>query len=669
MNDPQKKIVQLRKLLKKHNDLYYKNGISEISDFEYDKLLKELESLESLAGNNSLFTGNEMADSPTVSVGSDLTEGFKKRKHFKRMLSISNSYNTQDLTDFDRKVKKSLETKEDVEYCIEYKIDGLAVSLVYRSGKLDYALTRGDGETGDDITENILTVKDVPLNISQDKDFEVRGEIYISKNDFYEINRLREENGLELLANPRNAAAGSVKLLDSKEAAKRPLKLISYYYDGDGSTLKQSENLDLLKNTGFPTADYYEICRNVEEVIEVCIKKEEKKNDLDFEIDGLVIKVNDMKLREKIGETSKSPKWAIAYKFKPDRADTVLKDIIFQVGRTGAITPVAVLDPVKLSGTIVKRATLHNFDEIKNRDIRIGDIVAIEKAGEIIPQVVSVDKEKRNSGSTEFKMIENCPVCSEKLVKHKDEVAYRCVNASCPAQLERQIVHFAGKGAMDIEGMGPKMVANLLSSGLIKSIPDIYCLESYQLSTIDRMGERSSEKLVASIDKSRSKSLENLIFGLGIRHVGKEASISLASRFKNLNDIMSADRDALTKIEDIGEIMAESITVYFSNPKNIEMISKLQQYGLNTTYSNENSNINEFFEGRTFVITGSFGLYSREDIRDIIVMNNGKVSSSVGKNTDYLLCGKNPGSKLDKAFEAGVKIIYENELNTLTGKL
>ena len=669
MNDLKKRIAYLRKLLKKYNDLYYKDGISEISDFEYDKLLKELESLESRVGNNSLFSGNENVDSPTVSVGSDLVEGFKKKKHIKRMLSIFNSYDTQDLTEFDRRIKKSLGTEDEVEYCIEYKIDGLAVSLIYNSGKLDYALTRGDGDTGDDITENFMTIKGVPFDISENKNFEVRGEIYISKNDFKEINRLREELGLELLANPRNAAAGSVKLLDSKEVAKRPLSLISYYYDGDGSAFKQSENLDLLKNTGFPTADYYEICTSITEVIEVCKKQEINKNDLDFEIDGLVIKVNDLNLRKKIGETSKSPKWAIAYKFKPDRADTVLKDIIFQVGRTGAITPVAVLDPVKLSGTVVKRATLHNFDEIKNRDIRVGDIVGIEKAGEIIPQVVSVNIEKRNSGSKEFKMIDKCPVCSEKLYKHEGEVVYRCTNASCPAQLERQIVHFAGKGAMDIEGMGPKMVANLLSSGLIKSIPDIYLIKSEQLSGIDGMGERSTEKLLAAISRSKSKSLENLIFGLGIRHVGKEASISLASKFKTLKDLMSADMNALKEIEDIGDIMAESITAFFSNPKNIEMIDKLQQSGLKTSYMNENSNVSEFFEGKIFVITGSFDEYSREEIRQYIVKNFGKVSSSVGKKTDYLLCGQNPGSKLDKALGFGVKILYEKELNGLIGKL
>ena len=668
MSEIQKRINQLRKLLKKYNDLYYREGISEISDFEYDKLLKELETLEKETGT-SLFAEVELSDSPTISVGSDLTQGFKKRKHSKKMLSISNSYNTQDLAEFDTRIRKSLETEDDVEYCVEYKIDGLAVSLVYRSGKLEHALTRGDGETGDEITENFRTVRDVPFDIDGENDFEIRGEIYISKEDFLEINRLREQQGLELLANPRNAAAGSVKLLDSREAAKRPLRLISYYYDGDDSAAKQSENLDLLKKKGFPTSGYYQVCRNMDEVIRVCGQNEQKKNDHEFEIDGLVIKVNDIGLREKIGETSKSPKWAIAYKFKPDRARTVLEDIIFQVGRTGAVTPVAVLDPVKLSGTVVKRATLHNFDEISKKEIRLGDIVEIEKAGEIIPQVVSVDKEERRPDSVEFKMIDKCPVCSEKLVKHEDEVVFRCVNASCPAQLERQIVHFAGKGAMDIDGLGPKMVRNLLSSGIIKSIPDIYLINSRSLEGIERMGERSSEKLVKAIDKSRSRSLENLIFGLGIRHVGKEASIALASRFKNIEDLISAGQDSLTEIEDIGKIMAESIKAFFSNPKNIEMIKKLEEYGLNTTYRNENTNLNNFINGKTFVIKGSVDSFSREELRGLIVRNNGKASSSVGMKTDFLLCGKNPGSKLDKAVEAGVRIIYEEELKELLGKL
>ncbi|MBU4487224.1 MAG: NAD-dependent DNA ligase LigA [Candidatus Delongbacteria bacterium] len=666
MDEISKKIVSLRKEIRKYNDLYYKEGISAITDFEYDKLLEELETLEEQNAEQSLFKNDGGTEkSLSESIGSDLIEGFKKIRHKKRMLSISNSYNTTDLKDFDNRNKKLLNKTEDIEYCVEYKIDGIAVSLVYEKGKLLYSATRGDGEQGDDITVNFLTIRDIPLEISEKINFEVRGEIYINKSDFRLLNEARYAQGLELLANPRNATAGSVKLLDPTEVKKRPLRLICYYYQGEGSKDTHFDNIELLKKSGFPTANYCKICRNISEVIDECAFWEGKKHSLEYDIDGLVIKVNSLSIQEKLGDTSKSPRWIMAYKFTPDRVETVLKDIQFQVGRTGAVTPVAILEPVQLSGTMVKRATLHNFDDIKNKDLRIGDFVEIEKAGEIIPQVISVNREKRPIGSAEFSMIEFCPACNEKIIKPEDEAIYRCINSSCPAQIERQIGHFASKGAMDIAGLGPQIVKSLLSESLIKEISDLFILKKDELEKIERMGELSSKNLIESISLCKSKSLENLIFGLGIRHIGKEASISLARNFKNIDGLIAAKYNDLAGINDIGDKMANSIITYFSNLKNIRLIEKLKLYGLNTAYKKSDGITIDFFNDKNFVITGSFESFSREKIKDIIVQNFGKVSSAVSKTTDYLLCGSKPGSKHEKAVVLGIKIIYEDEFSTL----
>lgn len=666
MNEVSKKISSLRKKIKKYNDLYYKEGISAISDFEYDQLLKELESLESINGGNDLFqTGSTANTSPSSAVGSDLTEGFRKIRHKKRMLSISNSYNRDDLIEFDNRIKRQLDSSAEIEYCVEYKIDGIAVSLVYENGKITYAATRGDGEQGDDVTVNFLTIKGVPSEISEGRNFEVRGEIFMNKSDFRQLNEAREAQGIELLANPRNATAGSVKLLDNSEVKKRPLRMICYYLDGDIAKEKHSENIQILKEIGFPAISYCKVCVNISEVIEECGYWESRKHTLDYDIDGLVIKVNSINLQQELGDTAKSPRWVMAYKFTPDRAETVLKDIQFQVGRTGAVTPVAVLEPVCLSGTVVKRATLHNFEDLKSKDLRIGDHVILEKAGEIIPQVISVNLDKRTSDSVEFLMINTCPSCGEKLVKAEDEAISRCVNASCPAQIERQIGHFASKPAMDITGMGPQMVKTLISNGLIRDVSDIYRLTQDQLERIDRMGEVSSGNLVESILNSKSKSLENLIFGLGIRQVGKEASVSLARHFKNLDSLASSVYDDLISINDVGEITARSVISFFANPKNLELIAKLRSFGVNTELKGHAETAIDFFKDKTFVITGSFEGFDREKLKDIIIQNRGKVSSSVGKSADYLLCGKDPGSKYEKAAESGIKIIFEKELKEI----
>ncbi|MFA7122456.1 MAG: NAD-dependent DNA ligase LigA [Candidatus Delongbacteria bacterium] len=662
MDDISKKIKALRQKIKKYNDLYYKQGVSAVSDYEYDMLLKELEELENSSGA-SLFDNKQT--SPSQTVGSDLNEGFKKVRHANKMLSISNSYNRDDLIEFDARLKKQLDSKDDIEYCVEYKIDGLAFSAVFGKGKLKYAATRGDGEQGDEITRNFLTIPDMPSEVASDHDFEIRGEIYIGKEDFVELNRQREVNGLDMFANARNAAAGSLKLLDPEEVKKRSLRALCYYYSGGGSYGIHTRNLVLLKSLGFPVSDYYKICGNIEEVVEECRIKEPVKNTHEFEIDGLVIKVNDISLRNKLGETAKSPRWAIAYKFMPDRAETTLKDIVLQVGRTGAVTPVAVLEPVLLSGTTVKRATLHNFDEIREKDIRIGDIVTIEKAGEIIPQVIGVNLEKRPADLEEFDFPEKCPVCSSKLFRSEDEVVFRCINSSCPAQIRRQIEHFASKQAMNISGLGPALVASLTEKGLISDISDLYSLSADSISSMDGMGEVSANNLIASILESKSRSLENLIFGLGIRHAGREASLSLAKHFGDVESLMAAGEEKLTEIPDVGKKTAESLVSYFSLGKNILLIEKLKNSGVCTRYLKSDGSEIEFFRNRIFVITGTFESFSREKLRDIIIKNGGKVSSSVGEKTDYLLCGENPGSKLQKATGLGVSVIYENELKKI----
>ena len=662
MDDISKKIKALRQKIKKYNDLYYKQGVSAVSDYEYDMLLKELEELENSSGA-SLFDNKQT--SPSQTVGSDLNEGFKKVRHANKMLSISNSYNRDDLIEFDARLKKQLDSKDDIEYCVEYKIDGLAFSAVFGKGKLKYAATRGDGEQGDEITRNFLTIPDMPSEVASDHDFEIRGEIYIGKEDFAELNRQREVNGLDMFANARNAAAGSLKLLDPEEVKKRSLRALCYYYSGGGSYGIHTKNLVLLKSLGFPVSDYYKICGNIEEVVEECRIKEPVKNTHEFEIDGLVIKVNDISLRNKLGETAKSPRWAIAYKFMPDRAETTLKDIVLQVGRTGAVTPVAVLEPVLLSGTTVKRATLHNFDEIREKDIRIGDIVTIEKAGEIIPQVIGVNLEKRPADLEEFDFPEKCPVCSSKLFRSEDEVVFRCINSSCPAQIRRQIEHFASKQAMNISGLGPALVASLTEKGLISDISDLYSLSADSISSMDGMGEVSANNLIASILESKSRSLENLIFGLGIRHAGREASLSLAKHFGDVESLMAAGEEKLTEIPDVGKKTAESLVSYFSLGKNILLIEKLKNSGVCTRYLKSDGSEIEFFRNRIFVITGTFESFSRENLRDIIIKNGGKVSSSVGEKTDYLLCGENPGSKLQKATGLGVSVIYENELKKI----
>ena len=663
MKELSKRIQTIRDLLKKYDDAYYAKNISLVTDYEYDKLTKELEGLESFYISNSLFPEDNLDKeiSPTKKVGSDLRKGFKKIKHSKKMLSISNSYNKNDLVEFDERVKKILIRDDEIRYCVEYKIDGVAVSLMYSDNRLENVVTRGDGIIGDDITTNAKTISNLKETTEISFDFELRGEVYITKKDFSEFNKYRSENGLELMANPRNTTSGSLKLLELEEVKKRPLKLMVYYLDGEDGNKYHSEKILFLKKHGFPTPEFHKVCNNINEVIQQCEYWEKNRNDLNYEIDGMVIKVDDTSLYAKLGETSKSPRWVMAYKFIPEKVETILSNIEFQVGRTGAITPVAILEPVEIAGTVVKRATLHNEDEIISRDLRIGDTVILEKAGEIIPKVISSISSKRPMNSKVFEMIKCCPACGEKIFKPEDEAIYRCINSSCPAQIEKRIEHFASKGAMDISGLGMKIVQLLVLNNKISSISDIFSLNESDISTLDRLGDKSADNLLDSIEKSKHRSLENLLFGLGIRYVGKEASMILAKYFKDIDLFIKANIFELENIDGIGSKIAESILLYISNEKNIDLIKKLLGFNLNTRFIESEVKFNEFISDKSFVVTGTLENYSRDEVKKIILDHGGKVVSVPSKNTSYLLVGANPGSKLKKAEKLGVKVITESD--------
>ena len=670
MKELSKKIETLQNLIKKYDDAYYAKSISLITDYEYDNLVKELEELENSLIPNTLFPTENIDTeiSPTQKVGSDLNKSFKKIKHSKKMLSISNSYNKNDLIDFDERVKKILGQDTDVRYSVEYKIDGVAISLIYVNKELKYAITRGNGVIGDDITTNSKTISNLIKETDLDFNFELRGEVYISKQDFLDFNKYRAKNGLELMANPRNTASGSLKLLELEEVKKRPLKLMTYYLDGDDGKKYHSDKISFLREHNFPTPEYLRVCDNIDQAIKECEYWEKNRNSLSYEIDGMVIKVDDTSLYGKLGETSKSPRWVIAYKFVPEKAETILKNIEFQVGRTGAITPVAILEPVEISGTIVQRATLHNEDEIVSRDLRIGDTIILEKAGEIIPKVVSTVKSKRPTGSQEFRMIEYCPVCNEKIFKPEDEAIYRCVNSSCPAQIEKRIEHFASKVAMDISGLGIKIVQLLVLNDIITDISEIYSINKSEINSLEGFGDKSAKKLLDNIKKSKSKSLENLLFGLGIRYVGKEASMILAKYFKDMDIFMKADIIELENIDGIGTKIAESILLFISNKKNIDLIKKLSDFNLNTKFIEGELKFNEYISDKSFVVTGTLEDYSRDEIKKIIFSYGGKVVSTPSKNTSYVLVGKDPGSKFKKAEKIGVKVISESDFKKLIVK-
>ncbi|MDY6788049.1 MAG: NAD-dependent DNA ligase LigA [candidate division WOR-3 bacterium] len=645
------RIEELRKEIRKHDYLYYVKSSPEISDYQYDRLYKELEKLE------NQYPDLVTEDSPTQRVSEKPVEGFKKVRHEPRMYSLDNTYSNEELKRFYDRIER--ETGRNIEYLIEPKIDGVAVSVIYENGSLKQGISRGNGIEGDDITENIKTIKALPLKLRQlnDSPLTVRGEVFFTKERFEEI---KDEYQF---ANARNAASGTIKLLDPKAVAKRELSIRIHTVVSDIADTEQ-EVLEKLDKAGLPVVDKTDTAESIDDIFEIKDNWEEERHSLPYETDGIVLKVNKLDIRGEIGYTSKSPRWAFAYKYKPDSALTELSSVDFQIGRTGVVTPVANLGPVQLSGTTVKRATLHNFDEIERLDIRIGDIVEVEKSGEIIPKITGVNKEARKDRETRpIEKPRECPSCGEKLVTIDDEVALRCINVNCPAQIEGKIQHFISKECMGIDRMGPALIRQLLETGKIKNISDIFKLNKDDLKEMERMGDKSASNVVQSIEESKEVPLSKFINALGIRNVGQYLAGVLAERFKSIEKLEKAGREELLDIEGIGPEVADSIILFFSNDENIHEIENLLSAGVSPVYYSEGK-----LENKKFVITGKLEHFSRSEIKNSIIAHGGRVSGSVSANTDYLLRGSQPGSKLKKAEEHNIEIIDEEEYLKMIGE-
>lgn len=639
-----------------HSDKYYNQDTPEISDFEYDMLMKELIKLEA---ENPEF---KRVDSPSNRVGGMALDKFDQVTHKNPMLSLSNAYSAEDLRDFDRRVRDM--TDGNVEYVVEFKIDGLSVGITYENGEFKSAATRGNGIIGEDISKNAMTIKSVPLKIDDKREIIVRGEVYISKENFEKVNEYQEEHDLQIFANPRNLAAGSLRQLDSKLTAKRPLDIFVFNLENinelDGIDT-HSDSLEYLKKLGFSVSENYKICKSIDEVIEFIEYWTENRGSLKFDIDGMVVKVNNIEQRNEMGFTAKSPRWAIAYKFPAERKKSKILDIEVEVGRTGTITPTAILEPVRLAGTSVSRATLHNEDFIREKDIKLFDHVIVQKAGDIIPQIVEVVKEDRTGDEKDFVMPSVCPECGEPTVRLEGEAAVKCINISCPAQIRRGMIHFVSREAMDIDGMGESIITLFLKEGLIKDVSDIYYLKKEQIVPLERMGEKSADNLIKAIEKSKSNDLWRLINGLGIRFVGVKGAKILASNFSSLDDIMSADVEILQQLEEFGSIMSESVVKFFREEQNLAVIQKLKDAGVNTEAGEDKSEgIPQLFEGMKIVLTGTLPTLKRNQAKEIIELRGGKATSSVSKSTTFVLAGEEAGSKLTKANDLGIKVIYED---------
>lgn len=664
--DAEKRITELRELLNYHSHKYYIEDNPEIQDYEYDKLYHELLDLEEK--NPHLIT----ADSPTQRVGGQAEDAFTKVVHEVKMESLNDAFSIEELYAFDRRVKDAI-TSNSIEYIVEKKIDGLSVSLEYEDGLFKRGSTRGDGEIGEDVTNNLKTIRSIPLKLSIPQGMalpylEVRGEVFMAKKDFLDLNERQEAMGQKLFANPRNAAAGSLRQLEPSVTASRKLDIFVFNIQrADGISFDtHSEALCLLKKMGFKISPDFKICSNIEEVINEIHRIGEERGSLPFETDGAVVKIDSLPLRELLGSTSKAPRWAVAYKYPPEEKKTLLKDIIIQVGRTGALTPNAVLEPVRLAGTTVSRATLHNEDYIKERDIRIGDEVWVRKAGEIIPEVLGVDFSARPKNAIPFKMPENCPVCGAPAIREEQEAVTRCTGIECPARLFRSVLHFSSRDAMNIEGLGPALIEMLLEKGLIKGIADLYTLHNkrQELITLERMGEKSVENLLHSIEASKENDLSKLLFGLGARHIGKRAAQLASEYFKTMDALMAATSEEIQKVEEFGEKMAISLESFLKQEQTIHTINLLKEYGINME-SKALGQKTGVFTGLTFVLTGTLPTYSRAEATELIEKRGGKVSGSVSKKTSYVLAGEEAGSKLDKAVQLGVNIIDEGTFNKM----
>lgn len=651
----QLKIEKLRELINYHNYRYYVLDDPEVSDAEYDSLMKELEALE--REYPDLIT----PDSPTQRVGGAVLNGFQAVTHAIPLLSLANAYSQEELDSFDRRVRELLSSPP--RYTAELKIDGLAISLLYRDGVFIRGATRGDGQTGEDITNNLRTIRSIPLKLREPLagDLEVRGECYMDKRAFEQLNKAQEEKGEKLFANPRNAAAGSLRQLDPKVTSERQLNVFLYGLGYSDALPPDShyETLQWLSSLGFRTNPETQVFDSIDGVKEFIQYWHEKRESLPYDIDGIVVKVDSRVQQELLGTTAKSPRWAVAYKFPAMQKTTKVEDIVVQVGRTGAVTPLAILEPVFIAGSTVSRASLHNEDYVKEKDIRIGDTVVIQKAGDIIPEVVRSVPELRDGSERVFQMPQSCPACGTRLVREAGEAVWRCDNSQCPAKLVEGLVYFASRDALDIEGMGPAVVQQLVDAGLVKNPADIFKLTKEQLLGLDRFGERSAAKLVASIEEAKGRGLARLLTALGILHVGTQTAASLAAYFGSMEKLVTATEDQLAQVPDIGPVVASSISAFFQNPKNIQLIEELKKLGVKMDEPKQSRG--EAFSGKTFVVTGTLSQFSRKEAKDAIESLGGKTTESVSKNIDYLVVGEKPGSKLDKARELGISILDEQQ--------
>ena len=654
MKQVQEEISKLVSLLNKYSYDYYVEDNPQISDTEYDTLYKQLEKLEE---NHPEYI---LENSPTQRVGDRVLDEFEKITHKVPMLSLSNTFSTEDLRDFDARISK-LVPDHSVEYICELKIDGLAISIKYENGRLVSAATRGDGSVGEDVTENIKTIFSIPKVLKDNRTFEVRGEVYLPRKSFELLNSERESNNEVLFANPRNAAAGSLRQLDSKITAKRRLSAFIYSIVGDDSIVSQENALNIAKEYNLPVNPNFKLCKNIDEVIDYINYWTDHKKDLPYDIDGIVIKVNSYSTQEEVGYTQKSPRWATAYKFPEEELATKLLDVELSVGRTGIITPVAILDPIVISGSTVSKASLHNKDIIEELDIHIGDMVVVKKAGEIIPKVVRVIRELRTEGSTKYAMPNTCPSCGQQTYTKENDPFTRCKNPDCPDQNIRRIIHFASRDALNIEGLGDKVVTTLYEKGIIAHTIDLFSLEREKLISLDRMGEKSVDNLLNAIENSKQNSLDKVIFALGILNVGKKAGKILAEKYLNLTNLMNATLDELVNLDDVGQITAESILDYLSDENNIKFINDLIKVGMNPQYEVQEVNTDNIFAGKTVVLTGKLVELTRNEAKEYLEKYGAKVTGSVTSKTDLVIAGEKAGSKLAKAEQLGIRVINEEE--------
>ena len=659
--NPKERIDELRSLLEKYNYEYYVNDNPSVSDAEYDRLMQELIALE------TRYPEYFSKLSPSQRVGGLVQKEFPEVVHKRMMLSLANAFNEDDLRDFDRKIREILHVDK-VTYMAEMKIDGLGMSLVYANGELQYAATRGDGTKGEDVTSNVITINSIPTHIKEKGDFEIRGEVYMPKKSLERLNKIQEEKGEKLFANARNAAAGSIRNLDSSIAASRGLEAFWYYFVNakDYDIRYHSDALDRADELGFRTNKERRLCNGIDEVLDYINEYTEKRSSLDYDIDGIVIKVDDMSLYDKCGYTAKTPRWAIAYKFPPEEVVTKLTDIIYTVGRTGKITPNAVLEPVRVAGSVVQRATLHNEDFVKDKGLMVNDYVVIRKAGDVIPEVVRPVLERRDGTQIPFEMIEKCPVCGAPLVR-KDAMHF-CLNPDCDAKQIESIIHFVSKDAMDIEGMGEKVVEQFFNQGFIRNVPDIYNLMDHrdEVISLDGWQSKSIDKLIEAIDNSKANSLERLLFGLGIKEVGAKMAKTLSKKYQTLENLMNASLEELLEINDVGPVVATSIYNFFKDEKKMEIVNKLVALGLNTNFLGTTATAaNNYFSGKTVVLTGTLSSYGRKEATEILENLGAKVTGSVSKATDCVVAGVEAGSKLDKAQALGITVIDEEEFLTL----